>query len=285
MKKYLQIATALLLITACNQPEQDGVSTERDSLVSIINERDSSLSDFVTAFNSIETNLDSVTAKQNIIVSVAKPGEMQPNQKNRINLEIAAINSLMEKNRIEIARLSKRARSSTNKNVELEKAILTLNAQLTEKTAELADLNIRLSTMSTQVAHLEIVVDTLTSQNTAQAQEIATETKALHTAYFIVGKSRDLQDAKVIDRQGGLLGIGRTSKLKTDFDVSKFTRIDYTQTNSIAVNSDIKIITNHPSGSYQLEMDLKNKKMVKNIVIVNPENFWSSSKYLVVVKD
>ena len=108
---------------------------------------------------------------------------------------------------------------------------------------------------------------------------------ALHTAYYVMGKSGELKDAKIIDRQGGLLGIGRTSKLNSDFDNSKFTRIDYTQTSSIAVNSDMKIITSHPTGTFMLEKDAKDKDIVKNIVITDPEKFWSTSKYLVIVKN
>jgi hypothetical protein len=135
------------------------------------------------------------------------------------------------------------------------------------------------------VAQLSTSVDTLTVQNGAQAQKIAEETTALHTAYYVVGKSNDLKNAKIIDRKGGLLGIGRTSKLNGNYDNSKFTRIDYTQTGTIAVNSEMKIITSHPSDSYTLDKDAKDKDLVKNIVITNPERFWSASKYLVVVKD
>ena len=122
-------------------------------------------------------------------------------------------------------------------------------------------------------------------QNGIQSQSIADKTMALHTAYYIIGKSNDLKEAKIIDRKGGLLGIGRTSKLNSDFDNSKFTRIDYTQISTIAVNSDMKIISNHPTSSYTLDKDEKDKDLVKNIVITNPENFWSASKYLVIVKD
>ena len=47
----------------------------------------------------------------------------------------------------------------------------------------------------------------------------------------------------------------------------------------------MKIITSHPSESYTLEKDAAKKDKVKNIVITNPDKFWSASKYLVVVKD
>ena len=89
-------------------------------------------------------------------------------------------------------------------------------------------------------------------------------------------------ESKLIDKSGGLLGIGRTPKLSENFDKEKFTRIDYTQVLIIPVNSDgIKIITVHPSDSYTLD---KEKNMVKNIVITNADKFWSASKYLVVIK-
>lgn len=129
-------------------------------------------------------------------------------------------------------------------------------------------------------------VDTLTFQNLAHSKNISEKTAELHTAYYLVGKSKELVASKIIDREGGLLGIGKTSTLSRDFDKSKFTRIDYTKVETISINGDdVKIITSHPTDSYKLDQDLNDKKkIVKNLTITNPEKFWSASKYLVVVK-
>jgi len=282
MKKYFLIAMAMLLMAACNNQKQEVANSnhEKDSLMAIVNERDSSLNDFISAFNEVETNLDSVAARQHIItVNTETHGELlKPNQKARINDEIAAINNLMDQNRKKIAELNRKLKGSTGKNAELEKTIATLNSQLAQKETELAELNTRLNALNVQV-------EQLTVKNTEQSKTIADETAALHTAYYVVGKSKELRDAKIIDRKGGLLGIGRTAKLSGDFDNSKFTRIDYTQTTTIAVNSVMKMITSHPSDSYTLEKVAKTKDVVQNIIITNPEKFWSASKYLVVVKD
>ena len=43
-----------------------------------------------------------------------------------------------------------------------------------------------------------------------------------------------------------------------------------------------KILTNHPEGSYSL---VKNDKGLLTLVISDPQNFWSLSKYLVVNVD
>ena len=286
MKKYVFIAATALVISACNQNELTESNRQKDSLMSVVNERDSFINDFISSFNDVERNLDSVAARQHIIaVNSDRAGELKPTQKARINAEIASINNLMDQNRKKIAELNQKIKKSSGKNVQLEKMIATLKDQLAKKDIELTELNTKLNSLNAQVATLETAVDTLLAVNDAQSQTIAEETMALHTAYFVVGKSNDLQDANIIDKKGGLLGIGRTSKLSQDFDNSKFTRIDYTQTSSIAINSDMKIVTSHPSNSYTLEKDMKDKDLVRNIIITNPELFWSASKYLVVIKD
>lgn len=287
MKNLILISVVAFSLSACNQAEVDNSNRQKDSLVAVVNQRDSSLNEVLNAFNDVERNLDSVASKQHIISAHSdQPGELKATSKERINAEIAGINELMDQNRAKIAELSRKLKSSGNKNAVLEKTIATLNEQLTQKDQELVVLNAKLLASNAQVAQLQTSVQDLTSQNTEQSRNIAEKTVALHTAYFIVGKSKDLENAKLIDRKGGLLGIGKTAKLNSNVDNSKFTRIDYTQMSNIPINSkNIKIITSHATDSYNLDKDAKDKDMVKTLVITNPEKFWSSSKYLVVIKD
>ena len=286
MKKLIFAAAIALTITACDnrQAEVDQANRQKDSLASIINERDSSLNDFLSSFNEIEKNLDSIARKQNAInVNVDKQGELNKTAKERIIDNIAAINQLMNDNRAQIAELNRKLKNSGNKIAHFETMIQTLNEQIAQKDRELADLNDKLNSLNTQVAQLQTSVDTLTRTTMAQSKTIDEQTTSLHTAYFVVGKSKDLQTMKVIDKTGGLLGIGKTSKLSSNFDNNKFTRIDYVQTSTIPIDSKgAKVITTHPSDSYTLN---KEKDKVVSLSITNAEKFWSASKYLVVVKD
>lgn len=286
MKKLIYAAAIALTITACEnrQAEVDQAKRSNDSLASIINERDSSLNDFLSAFNDIEKNLDSIARKQNAInVNVDKQGELKKSSKERINDNIEAINQLMNENRAKIAELNRKVKAAGGKAAHFEKLIETLNEQIAQKDRELADLNDKLMALNSQVAQLQTSVDTLTQTNLAQSQKIAEQTTSLHTAYYIVGKSKELQNMKVIDKSGGLLGIGKTSKLTTNPDNNKFTRIDYVQVSTIPINSkEAKLITSHPSDSYTLNKE--NNKVV-SLQITNPDKFWSASKYLVVIKD
>ena len=67
MKKILLGITILFSFTACENSGTDRAAATNDSLMSVINERDSSLINFISSFNEIESNLDSVAAKQKII--------------------------------------------------------------------------------------------------------------------------------------------------------------------------------------------------------------------------
>jgi uncharacterized coiled-coil protein SlyX len=287
MKKILFIGTVLLSVSACHPDGESKSDQKSDSLSSVINDRDSSLSNFISSFNEIESNLDSVAAKQKIIALYTdnKKGDIKGNKKAHINAEIAAINNLMDKNRKEMEELSKKLKGSKTKNALLEKTIKTLTVQISQKDYELCELNIEMNSLNVKVAKLSIDVDSLTEQNYIKSVIIDYQAADLHTVFYRVGESKDLRDEKIIDQKGGLLGIGRTTTLSENFDNSMFTAIDYTQTTSIPINgSDVTLITNHPSDSYTLVPDNAKKGVIINLVITNPEKFWNTSKYLVISK-
>ena len=287
MKKLLLIPAVLFILSSCNQGGVVKANRKTDSLTSVVTERDSSLLEFMVAFNQIESNLDSVAAKQQIISMNTNKfhGELKGNKKAHINAEIAAINDLMIKNRTEIEDLKSKLKGSKHNNTLLQKTIATLTIQLSQKDYELCELNLVLASLNTKVAKLLTTVDSLTEMNYIKDIVINYQTSDLHTAYYIVGESKQLRDKKVIDKKGGLLGMGRTTELSENFDNSMFSQIDFSKTNTIPVNGDdIKIITNHPSDSYTLDKDDTKKDRTKNLVITNPAKFWSTSRYLVIVK-
>ena len=282
MKNYIFIAAStLMLMTACKDPQKDeAVIRQRDSLLTVIDDRENSVNDFISSFNDVERNLDSVSRRQNIITMNSNKADLKADQKARISEEIMAINNLMDANNKKLKDLNHRLSSSGKKNAHLQKTIETLTNQLNQKYLELAELNDRLNSLNAQVAQLQTTVDTLSMQNASNMQTISEKTNELHTAYYIVGHSKDLEKAELIDKKGGLLGMGKTEKLSDNLDNSMFTKIDYTQTTSVLINSKtMKMVTTHPNDSYTIE---KTDKMYNSITIINPEKFWSASKYLVI---
>ncbi|MFY9307901.1 MAG: hypothetical protein WAQ28_02510 [Bacteroidia bacterium] len=288
MKTYFvsTLITAAVLTTSCNREtaEHDRFVSKLDSLNHIITERDSTINDLFTSFDEIETNLDSVAFRQNIISTEVEKqkGEVKGNSKEHINSQIAAINTLMEQNRQKIEELNAKLKKSSVRINKFQKMVNSLNEEIDQKRNELISLNEKLSAANAQLAELQTSIGTLTNTNSEQLNEIAQKTEKLHTAYYVIGKSKELETMNVIDKTGGVLGVGKTSKLNADINSDHFTKIDYTQVMSIPLNSKkAKVITNHPSNSYILDKDEKGEQFT-NLRITEPETFWSTSKYLVI---
>lgn len=286
MKAIIIMAVAALVMTACGEKKEMASDTrEKDSLISVINQRDASISDFIAVNSEIENNLDSIIIREGAISrSMMKETELKPSMQDRINDDIMAINNLMQKNRMKIDEFNNKLKDSKSQAAEYEKMIEHLNVRVANKDDELALLNNKLGALNLKVTRLQTSVNYLAAQNNEQAKKIQQQTNELHAAYYVVGESKALRDKKIINKTGGLLGIGRTSQLDPNIDNSNFERIDYMKMSNIEINSkDAKIITSHPENSYSFEKDA-NKK-ITSLKITDPDKFWSASKYLVVVKD
>ena len=91
---------------------------------------------------------------------------------------------------------------------------------------------------------------------------------------------KELKEKKILDKKGGIAGIGSGKNLNKDFDKKLFNTIDIRNKTSFEINSKkMKIITTHPTNSYQVY----GEKPVDSLVVKDPMEFWSVSKYLVIV--
>ncbi len=283
MKKFI-IALMLspLLFSCGNEEERDPV---KDSLTAVTNdlggevkEKDSTIESFLRSFNEIQDNLDMIKEKEKIISMSTKDGEkeLQSSQKDQIVADIQQIYELMAKNKQNLASMNGKLKKANLKMTELEKMIERITSQLGDKEAEVGDLKAQLEKMNLEVQNLTMNIE-------EEKQESQAKTEKLNTAFYAFGTSKELIKQGVLTKEGGFIGIGKAEKLKNDFNKSYFTKIDLTQTTSIPLGTKkAKLITSHPSSAYKLE---GSKDKVEKISITNPEEFWSSSKYLVIVVD
>lgn len=123
----------------------------------------------------------------------------------------------------------------------------------------------------------------LEDQNNQQAKVIADQTDELNTAYYISGTYKELKELGIVDKEGGFIGLGANKELVNDFDASAFTKIDIRKFKQLDINSkSAKVITKHTSDSYTL---VEGDKEIEELVIENPDEFWKTSKFLVVLTD
>jgi hypothetical protein len=87
----------------------------------------------------------------------------------------------------------------------------------------------------------------------------------------------------VLTKEGGFIGMGKAEKLKADFNKTYFTQVDVSETTSIPLAcKKAKLITVHPTESYKFDGP---EGKIEKLIITNTEEFWSTSKYLVIVVD
>jgi predicted nucleic acid-binding Zn-ribbon protein len=284
--KKLFLIPAIALLAACHnyQADVDKLQKEKSDMVDAAKYKDSTIVSFINEVNEIESNLATIETKQNSIESAGNAAELKGSQSERINDNIKSINDLMKQNKDRIAGLTKKLKSSNLKINEFEKTVAGLNQQMADKDKQLADLNEKISNLNTTVDKLNTDVGTLTTTNTQNEKTISDQTTALHTAYYTTGTAKELVTKKVLTKEGGFLGLGKSSRMMNNFDNTAFNTIDITKTSTIPIEAkDAKIVTNHPTDSYTIQH--AGKDHISSLVITDPDRFWKTSKYLVVVVD
>lgn len=275
----LFLGLAAINFTSCKGSDEKEPNPLADSLNDVNNELNGKLSEkeaaiqqFVTTFNEIQDNLNAIKEKEKIVTGSAKAGDVK-SKEDQIKEDIQAIYDLMGKNKNRINSLTKKLKASKVQIEGLEKMLETLQAQLTAKDNEITDLKSQIEALNIELSNINMNYEEI-------EQEVEVKTEKLNTAYYAFGTSKELKEKGIITKEGGFIGIGKSSKLKDDFNRDYFTKLNITQTSSIVIGAKkVKILTTHPSNSYKLI----GEKTVEKIEITNAEEFWGASKYLVII--
>lgn len=288
MKKLLFVLSVMVLVS-CGQHKKEiaRMQAKQDSIAQLGVQKDNSILEFIGAMNEIQMNLDSVKTIQKLVTVQTAPGtELKADAKKRIIEDIRQINALLEKNKDLVKSLQGKLNSSNVKIKELQNMIELLNKQIVEKDAELARLNTELEALHVNVAGLNQKIETITAESQKTIKEktetIEAQTIAINTAFYAFGTKKELTEKNVIEKEGGVLGMGKTLKIKKDFNKDYFQKIDIREFTQLPLNTKkAKLVSVHPEGSYH--MTLTAKKTVESLIIDKPEEFWKASKYLLIV--
>lgn len=287
MKKYFLILI-VAITAACNQNVEEqnmALQAELDSLKMEQASRDSTITEFAESFGTIQNNLAEIREREESIRE-ARSGNIEnmPDAKQQVLDDIQAINELIEENKRAMKNLNARIGSKDSKIGSLNRVIADLNGQIEAKSNQITLLKEDLASANFRLEQLNTKVGTLTEEKMAQKQTIEEQRDAMNAAYYAIGDADALEDNKVIDKEGGFIGLGKTKTLADDFNREYFTRIDLTKTDLIPFEriDKVKLITPHASSSYEWVME---GDMYTGLKIKNREEFWKSTKYLVILLD
>ena len=281
MKKlFFMVCCAALLMTGCkdgkNAPGLASVQ-QTDSLNDVIAQKDSEINEMMGTLNDIEEGFRLINEAENR-VALLKNGE-GTSKKQNLKENIQFIAERMKQNRELIAKLQKQLESSTLKGGQLKKTIDNLTAQLEEKDKQLLALreeldkkDIHISELDETIGNLNTNVSNLSADNQQKAETINAQDEQLNTAWYVFGTKKELKGQHILE--GGKVMNG-------NFNKNYFTKVDIRNTTEIKLYSkSAKLLTAHPASSYSLTHDASKQYVLR---ITNPQIFWSTSKYLVVL--
>ncbi len=283
MKKLLNVTLIAILSLAfvgCQGNKQSADSAERaqtDSLRQVISQKDNEINDMMGTLNEIQDGFNEINAAENR-VTIAKGGE-RANKEQQIRENIQFIAKTMKHNRELIAKLRNQLKQSSVKGDALKNTLESLSKQLEEKDkqlqqmrAELDAKDIHITELDEAINNLHTNVNNLANESSKKSQVINSQDKQLNTAWFVFGTRKELKEQRIIEGD---------KVLQSNFNKNYFTKIDIRVDKEIKLYSKYaKLLTMHPSSSYILQRDANKQYTLK---ITNPEIFWSTSKYLVIL--
>lgn len=304
MKRYAWlIVLAVVATTGCNQAElkkalaeAKAAEAQKDSLLTEVLET----TQFVSDINSELAKAKSITVKS-ASTDPGVPGAKRDREERVAALDrVKSVIAKLNESEAKLAETETRAKQSRQRNARLLAQIETFKKTIEDlkTTAEQqkTEYETALAEKDTQIATLAGRVDTLTNTNTqlssdkaALSDTVANLTSYKNTVYYAVGTKDELMKKGVITKEGSKFLIFGGTRLEParNLNPEAFTAIDKTQQTSIPLprtDKKYKIISRQ-SPSHLTSTVAKDGKVTGSVEIAQPEEFWSASKYLILVQD
>jgi chromosome segregation ATPase len=283
MRKVLFFAICLLALASCKEepkaPVVDIVDTSvADSLQRIIDQRDNEISELMATFNQIEEGFRAINEAEQR-VTLAKSGEGS-DKVSKIKEDILFIQKRMDSNRKLIDQLRQQLSESSIKGDEFKKTIEMMVSQLEAKDQQLAELRLMLDAKDVRITEMDEAINVLNNdvadlknESSQKSQTISEQDKQLHVAYYVFGTKSELKEQKILDKDGNVM--------RGAYNKNYLTKIDTRNQKVIKLYSKYaKLLTDHPTSSYKLEMDASKQYTLH---ITNEDQFWHTSKVLVIM--
>jgi chromosome segregation ATPase len=244
--------------------------------------------DATKTISDIQSSLDNISADtiKNISSNPELPDSAMVDKKGRIMTRIDQLNSQMEAYKSKISDLEKKLNNNSIKIRGLEQLVEKLKVTLAQKEELIATLSGKVNELS-QTLETERV----TAKNEIAArQQALTESKdfiklqdeMINTVYYITGTQKDLITKGILEKTGGLLGIGRSIRIKRNFKTEEFSTLNLLNEQAININYPMKkvlILSAQSASSYEVLPVNDNQTKLQ---VLKPEIF-RQNKYVVVM--
>jgi hypothetical protein len=186
-----------------------------------------------------------------------------------------------------------RVQSLSGSNAEMQKQLAVYDSTINSLRVVIESQKTEISALSEQVLGLQqanvtlaATRDTLTMQRDQLTGTVNTMTTEANKAYYIVGTSDELVKKGILQKRGGFLGIGRTLSPARSLSEADFTEIDRMRDSTITfpkADKKYSIVSRQDTRYLAVQPD-KNGEIREGLKVASPEQFWASSKFLIVIE-
>lgn len=191
---------------------------------------------------------------------------------------LARVDALVKRARVTASQLAAAQRENAELRVKAES-----DAQL------VADLGATIQRQQASIDGLQVRVDSLNGVTRDLEGRLTTLAEAHNKAYYVVGTEDELLKKGIVVREGGanllIARPGRTLQTARTLDPSVFVPVDQRRAQEITVPDTSRryAVVSRQSLDYADVADRDRTTFRGNLKITNPDQFWASSRYLVLV--
>jgi len=167
---------------------------------------------------------------------------------------------------------------------EYEKSIADLQASAERQRTQ---FQATIDSQTVHIASLSKAVDTLNVVRTALTDTVHNLVTEKNTAYYIVGTKDELIKKGILAQEGGkrfLLVGGRNIAPARELDPAAFTKIDRLANRTITLPEGEYKILSRQNPAYVTPQAQKDGKIAGGLTIDQPERFWETSRFLIIVR-
>jgi regulator of replication initiation timing len=248
------------------------LSAQKDSLTKVILDAD----EFISKVDSKVSSVKGIRAKGKKGKDLESPIEQQLQNRKEMMARVDALVKRAKETADQLAAAKEREAELKGENVQLQGENDSLRTQLDEN--------------QKMVAQFSETIERQAGQITALETEIKTVGARLYTAYYIIGKEKDLLRKGVVVREGGMnllfKRVGRTLQQARKLDPDLFTQIDQRETQVIVVPDSMKRyrLVSRQNLDYAEVEERDGTTFTGNLKITDLNGFWGPTRFLILAE-
>jgi len=288
MNNFKYFFLSLITISCVSNSETVSEESRRiDSLQSVLSSKDQAISSlefqklnddsivnlYALYIQKIKDNINEINKQELIINNKKNNPDFIEKETTDIIKSIKILSKKLQENESMILALNNAVKLEKDKNSQFVSKVTDLREEIAQSNREVYYLKEELNSMN---ASFEAIFKKYNLQN----KKISDLNQKLNEVAYVIGSKSELLDNGVLTKSGGLIGIGKTRKLNSDLNTDYFTYVSKYKFQNIPLGyKTVRLMTAHPTSSYRLSTS---NEIIDSLIIINQDDFWRNSKFLVV---